>query len=170
MGDRRDVSRETFAELQCYADLLSKWQRAYNLVAPSTLNQMWQRHFLDSAQLVPLIPPGSRVIDLGSGAGFPGLVLSTPPSVLKRLAGLIWLNRTKRMGRFLAEVIRTTSAPAGHFRLSFHGDRRSTAGTGGCGYRAGAGFACRNLLNTQRFMAEMAAWASFSREKRLARN
>jgi len=72
-----DVSRETFERLKLYASLLEKWQKAINLVGPSTLPELWRRHMLDSAQLFPLIPPGARrLADMGSGAGFPGLVLA----------------------------------------------------------------------------------------------
>src|ERR1700748_1012787 len=79
------VSRETLAEgvkrLEIYAALLVKWQKAINLVGPNTLPDLWRRHMLDSAQLLPLLPPvtaGSDggIIDFGSGAGFPGLVLA----------------------------------------------------------------------------------------------
>jgi 16S rRNA (guanine527-N7)-methyltransferase len=72
-----NVSRETLARLKAYADLLADWNERHNLVAKSTLIDLWHRHFLDSAQLEPLIPPGTRTLaDLGSGAGFPGLVLA----------------------------------------------------------------------------------------------
>jgi len=72
-----DVSRETCQRLEAYAALLAKWQRTINLVGPGTLPEMWTRHFLDSAQLYPLLPQVTRVlVDLGSGAGFPGLVLA----------------------------------------------------------------------------------------------
>jgi 16S rRNA (guanine527-N7)-methyltransferase len=71
------VSRETLARLEAYADMLADWNARHNLVAKSTLPDLWQRHFWDSAQLAPLIPPGARTLaDLGSGAGFPGLVLA----------------------------------------------------------------------------------------------
>ncbi|MBI2235872.1 MAG: 16S rRNA (guanine(527)-N(7))-methyltransferase RsmG [Magnetospirillum sp.] len=71
------VSRETTERLGAYADLLVKWQARINLVGPDTLPQLWRRHMLDSAQLLALIPPTARrVVDLGSGAGFPGLVLA----------------------------------------------------------------------------------------------
>ena len=71
------VSRETLERLKQYAALLGKWQRAINLVAPDTLPDLWRRHMLDSAQLWPLLPPDAKVLlDLGSGAGFPGLVLA----------------------------------------------------------------------------------------------
>jgi 16S rRNA (guanine527-N7)-methyltransferase len=71
------VSRETLARLKAYADVLVDWNARHNLVAKSTLPDLWQRHFWDSAQLAPLIPSASRSLaDLGSGAGFPGLVLA----------------------------------------------------------------------------------------------
>lgn len=82
-ADRR-VSRETsnlpsdkIAALEHHLALLRRWQRAHNLVAPSTLDAAWERHVLDSAQLADLVPPHARrLLDLGSGAGFPGLVLA----------------------------------------------------------------------------------------------
>lgn len=78
------VSRETLAEgvarLEIYAALLVKWQKAINLVGPTTLPDLWRRHMLDSAQLLPLLPPvdwgAGAIADFGSGAGFPGLVLA----------------------------------------------------------------------------------------------
>jgi 16S rRNA (guanine527-N7)-methyltransferase len=74
---RTGVSRETLARLKAYADMLEDWNARHNLVAKSTLPDVWQRHFWDSAQLAPLIPPDARTLaDLGSGAGFPGLVLA----------------------------------------------------------------------------------------------
>ncbi|MDX2205475.1 MAG: 16S rRNA (guanine(527)-N(7))-methyltransferase RsmG [Hyphomicrobiaceae bacterium] len=70
-----DVSRETLERLELYAALLRQWQKAVNLVAPSTLDEVWHRHLADSAQIVPLAEktPGLW-LDMGSGAGFPGLV------------------------------------------------------------------------------------------------
>jgi 16S rRNA (guanine527-N7)-methyltransferase len=71
------VSRETLAALTRYAGLLVKWQAKINLVSTDSLADLWSRHMLDSAQLYPLLPPGARaLVDLGSGAGFPGLVLA----------------------------------------------------------------------------------------------
>src|SRR5262245_2205618 len=68
---------ESIARLVLYEKLLRQWQKAVNLVAPSTLDAVWHRHFADSAQLAALAPPGVRSwIDLGSGGGFPGLVVA----------------------------------------------------------------------------------------------
>lgn len=86
LGSAVAVSRETEAKLTLYHDLLVKWQKAQNLVAPATLDDIWDRHFADSAQLLPLIlADGANqpltLVDFGSGAGFPGLALSliAPP-------------------------------------------------------------------------------------------
>ena len=71
-----DVSRETLERLRVYIDLLADWQTRKNLVAASTLVDPWRRHVLDSMQLFPLIQAGDAVVDIGSGAGFPGMVLA----------------------------------------------------------------------------------------------
>ena len=78
---RFDVSRETLASLLAYVALLEKWQAHINLVSPATLPNIWHRHILDSAQLLPhltVVPAHQRcqILDIGSGAGFPGLVLA----------------------------------------------------------------------------------------------
>lgn len=69
------VSRETISDLEIYADTLIKWQKQINLVAQSTLGDLWQRHILDSVQVFHLNPTARRWLDLGSGGGFPGLVI-----------------------------------------------------------------------------------------------
>jgi 16S rRNA (guanine527-N7)-methyltransferase len=72
-----NVSRETLKRFQAYAELLTKWQGAINLVAPNSLRDLWRRHMLDSTQLFACLPAKCRnLVDLGSGAGFPGLVLA----------------------------------------------------------------------------------------------
>jgi 16S rRNA (guanine527-N7)-methyltransferase len=74
---RVDVSRETRDQLEALVYTLGRWQKAINLVGKTTLEDVWTRHILDSAQLLPLIPKGARtLVDLGSGGGFPGLVLT----------------------------------------------------------------------------------------------
>jgi 16S rRNA (guanine527-N7)-methyltransferase len=72
-----NVSRETLARLKAYAGLLEDWNSRHNLVSARSLEDVWRRHFWDSAQLAPLVPAKAQAIaDLGSGAGFPGLVLA----------------------------------------------------------------------------------------------
>lgn len=108
------VSRETLARLDAYAGLLTGWSARINLVARSTLDDLWRRHFLDSAQLVPLLPPDARsVIDLGSGAGFPGLVLS-----VLGVPGVELVEADSRKAAFLREAARITGAA-----LTIHGCR-----------------------------------------------
>lgn len=105
------VSRETIDRLIRYEALLKKWQKAVNLVAPSTLAQLWHRHFADSAQLAALVPEGAEsFVDLGSGGGFPGLVLAivlmeqTPRQVTL-------VESDNRKAAFLREVARETRVP-----------------------------------------------------------
>jgi len=104
------VPRETIHRLTRYAELLNRWQKAINLVAPSTLPQVWSRHYADSAQLRNLAPEARCWLDLGSGAGFPGLVVAilqtgTPDFHMH----LVESNHKKCA--FLAEVVRATEAP-----------------------------------------------------------
>ncbi len=98
------VSAETVARLQAYANLLEKWQRKINLVGSGTLQDLWRRHMLDSAQLYGHLPkPDCSVVDLGSGAGFPGLVLA--------IMGAPQVTLVESDGRkcaFLAEAMRIT--------------------------------------------------------------
>jgi 16S rRNA G527 N7-methylase RsmG len=70
------ASHETLNRLATYERLLRQWQSTINLVAPSTLDAIWHRHFADSAQLLPLASKAATWIDLGSGAGFPGMVIA----------------------------------------------------------------------------------------------
>jgi len=71
------VSRETLDRLTTYAELLTAWNQRINLVGPNTIADLWRRHLLDSAQLLPLLPPETKtLVDLGSGAGLPGLILA----------------------------------------------------------------------------------------------
>jgi 16S rRNA (guanine527-N7)-methyltransferase len=75
--DALNVSRETLDRLQAYGDLLIKWQARINLVSNNTLDDLWTRHLLDSAQVFPYLPENTHtLVDIGCGAGFPGLVLA----------------------------------------------------------------------------------------------
>ena len=77
LADKIDVSRETRQRLETYVALVEKWQPRINLVSPKSLPDIWMRHVWDSAQLAPLIAPDTkRILDVGSGGGFPGLVLA----------------------------------------------------------------------------------------------
>jgi len=100
------VSRETAERLQSYADLLVKWQAKINLVGPATIPDLWRRHFLDSAQLQRLLPAGP-ILDLGSGAGFPGMVLA-----ILRDDPVHLVESDARKCAFLREVARLTNAAA----------------------------------------------------------
>lgn len=98
-----DVSRETSARLETYLALLTRWQRAINLVGPATLADPWRRHFLDSAQLSRYLPENAHAIyDLGSGAGFPGLVLAIMGQV-----GIHLVESDLRKVQFLRDVARS---------------------------------------------------------------
>jgi len=69
-----DVSRETLRRLKIYVDLLLKWQKAQNLIAPSTIPEIWTRHVIDSLQTQRMAPDAKVWVDIGSGGGFPGIV------------------------------------------------------------------------------------------------
>lgn len=102
------VSREILYRLTQYAETLVKWQNAVNLVGANTLSDLWRRHFLDSAQLLDHIPQSSgrrqSLLDVGSGAGFPGMVLAICRSDLD--VHLVESNAKK--SAFLQEVSRIT--------------------------------------------------------------
>jgi len=119
-----NVSRETLADLQTYADTLTAWQAKMNLVGPSTLPDLWRRHFLDSAQLYPLLPDNEadserklKIFDLGSGAGFPGLVLAILGRHDKRYPGgrplrVNLIESDRKKATFLAEAARAVGFTA----------------------------------------------------------
>ena len=76
-AEKTGVSPETLSRLKAYADILADWNARHNLVSARSLEDVWRRHFWDSAQLAPLVPQSAHTLaDLGSGAGFPGLVLA----------------------------------------------------------------------------------------------
>ena len=103
------VSRETLERLRVYLRLLEKWQGTINLVSTGSLEDPWRRHMLDSAQLARYIPPGGAggapvIVDIGSGGGFPGLVLAIMG------AGVVHLvESNRRKCAFLATVARETN-------------------------------------------------------------
>ncbi len=104
------VSRETLDRLTLYAELLGQWGRVQDLVAPSTLDDIWHRHIADSAQVFPLGQGAKTWADLGTGAGFPGMVIAIlgrdTPGFQVRL-----YESSNRKCSFLREVARRTGAP-----------------------------------------------------------
>ncbi|WP_035981563.1 16S rRNA (guanine(527)-N(7))-methyltransferase RsmG [Bradyrhizobium sp. STM 3843] len=114
------VSRETEARLDRYVALLREWQAKTNLVAPSTLPQLWTRHIVDSLQLLELAPDAKIWMDLGSGGGFPGVVLAC--ALAERPGAQVHLvERIAKKAAFLREAIRVTGTP-GVVHLSEIGD------------------------------------------------
>ncbi len=111
-GGETVVSRETMERLETYHELLVKWNRKINLVSSSTLNDAWTRHFADSAQLWRFHRIFSDWIDLGSGAGFPGLVLATIAAEKYPDATFHLVESDARKCAFLRTVVRETGARA----------------------------------------------------------
>ena len=107
----RDVSRETMERLEGLIDLLRAWNPRINLVAPSTLEAAWSRHILDSAQLFPLAPDAARWIDLGAGAGFPGLVIAALRFEYSAVEPVALVESDARKAAFLREAARTMGVP-----------------------------------------------------------
>jgi 16S rRNA (guanine527-N7)-methyltransferase len=104
------VSRETEARLDRYVDLLLQWQAKTNLVAPSTLPNLWTRHISDSLQLLTVAPSAKRWLDFGSGGGFPGVVLACAMAEIE--GGIVHLvERNAKKAAFLREALRVTAAP-----------------------------------------------------------
>ena len=104
------VSRETEARLDRFVELLIEWQAKTNLVAPSTLSHIWTRHVADSLQLLALAPSAKIWVDLGSGGGFPGVVLACALADTQG-ARVHLIERNARKAAFLREALRATSAP-----------------------------------------------------------
>jgi 16S rRNA (guanine527-N7)-methyltransferase len=103
------VSRETEIRLDRYVELLCEWQAKTNLVAPSTLPTLWTRHIADSLQLLALAPNAKVWVDLGSGGGFPGVVLAC---ALAEVSGAMvhLIERNAKKAAFLREALRITGA------------------------------------------------------------
>lgn len=103
------VSRETVRRLEIFCELFNKWARSINLVAPSTVGDMWSRHILDSAQIYSINPSTSEWIDLGSGGGFPGVITA----ILLNESGGGWVNLVEsnhKKASFLRTALRETGA------------------------------------------------------------
>jgi 16S rRNA (guanine527-N7)-methyltransferase len=103
---RLNVSRESIAQIETYVELLLTWQAKINLIGPSTVEDVWRRHVLDSLQLLPLMRNKTEAVaDLGSGAGIPGLILALGGN----LRADLYESNGKKVA-FLREAIRLTKA------------------------------------------------------------
>lgn len=113
------VSRETLARLEAYVGLLAAWNRRINLVGRTTMGDPWRRHILDSAQLLPFMPRGARsLVDLGSGAGLPGLVLA-----ILGVPEVHLVESDQRKAAFLREAARVSGTP-----VTIHAERAERLG------------------------------------------
>ncbi len=115
----KSVSRETLDRLSAYEALLKSWQARSNLIGPSTVEFIWHRHFFDSAQILPLLPLSTRIlVDIGSGAGFPGLVLA-----ILGVPEVHLIESDQRKAIFLGEAARVTGT-----NVSIHAARAENLG------------------------------------------
>lgn len=105
------VSRETEERLERFVELLLSWQKTTRLVSPATVPRLWTRHVADSLQLLDLMPDARVWVDLGTGGGFPGLVIACAlagrPEVVVHL-----VESNNKKAAFLREAVRVTGAPA----------------------------------------------------------
>ena len=102
-----DLDADALARLDAYAALLVKWQARVNLVGPSTVPELWDRHLFDCGQLQRWVPSGTRsLVDMGAGAGLPGLVLA-----ILGVPGVTLVEADKRKAAFLREAARAVGAP-----------------------------------------------------------
>ena len=106
-----NVSRETWVRLRQYGDIVRKWQKTINLISPTTVSDLWDRHVLDSLQIWALDPKPKTWLDMGSGAGFPGIV--TAICLAEHGSGWVYLiESNQKKAAFLRNVIVETGARA----------------------------------------------------------
>ena len=117
-----DVSRETLDRLTIYRDLLTRWQKRINLVGPSTISDIEKRHFADCLQIAPLLQQSETVADMGSGAGFPGIIIAM--LLAERNGGSVHLIESAgKKCAFLREVIRETGLRETPVAVNIHHGR-----------------------------------------------
>ena len=115
--EQRGLDRFGFAtepvrgDLDTFVSLLFRWQKTHNLVAASTLRDVWERHVADSLQLLDAAPPFGEWVDLGSGAGFPGLVVAIAAKA-RAGAHVTLVEANGKKAAFLRAAVRATGAPA----------------------------------------------------------
>ena len=102
-----NVSRETFEELQQFADLVRKWTPKINLISPATIPELWERHIVDSAQIYRFAPESyKKWVDIGSGGGFPGIVMAIIAKTQQPDASFILIESDQRKATFLRTAAR----------------------------------------------------------------
>lgn len=122
------VSRETKERFDTYVRLLARWQKAANLISDATMSSVWTRHFADSAQIKLINPRAIRWLDVGSGAGFPGIVLAMQLASVKG-AEVHCVESDPRKCAFLREVARATCVPVSVHCIHLESIRVSAFGT-----------------------------------------
>ena len=136
------VSRETLDRLDRFVAVLLEWQQRMNLIASSTEPKLWTRHIADSLQLLALAPQARIWVDLGSGAGFPGVVLAC--ALADRPGARVHLvERSTKKAAFLREAVHATGAPAEVHAVRLEDFVENLAGACGRCDGAGAGAPCR---------------------------
>ncbi|WP_349358738.1 16S rRNA (guanine(527)-N(7))-methyltransferase RsmG [Stappia sp.] len=161
------VSRETEERLKTHVDLLLRWQRAQNLVAPSTLGDVWRRHVADSLQVMRHVERARTFVDFGSGAGFPGVVIAC--LLMERraedpffaAAHVHLVESNQRKAAFLRTVIRETGCPA-----TVHAERiEAFAARRGEGFGEGTGEGAEDAtvdVVTARALADLETLCGFA--------
>lgn len=110
---RAPIHDNALPDYEIWVSLLRRWNQRINLVSPSAMSDLWDRHVLDSAQIWPLIPDDAQVIvDFGSGAGFPGLSVAIEAKHAARGQTVHMIESAGKKASFLKSVSRETSAPA----------------------------------------------------------
>lgn len=119
------VSRETLSRLKAFVDILTDWNERHNLVSARSLEDVWRRHMWDSAQLVAYIPPSATtLVDLGSGAGFPGLVLA---EMLRGKVSVVLYEATRKRAEFLKAAAERMGLNVGVQNLRIEAGRHEPA-------------------------------------------
>ena len=113
-AEQLGVSRESWVRVETFVALLLQWQERINLISPASIASIWERHVIDSLQLLPLVPSGSKAVaDLGSGSGFPAL----PLAIASGLTFHLYESNNKKAA-FLREALRVTGCKG-----EIHADR-----------------------------------------------
>jgi len=110
LSELASVSRETLSRIETVIGLLDDWRTRHNLIGPNEMGQIWRRHVWDSLQLLPHVSMDSNVVDLGSGAGFPGLILSA--TMIETGGHLTMVESVGKKCAFLRAAIEAANLPA----------------------------------------------------------